>query len=315
MRKIDHLNALRAFEAAARRQSFVAAAEELSVTPAAVGQLVRNLEGALKITLFHRSTAGPSRLVLTDTARAALPKVEMGLACLAEALQTLRGGDRVVKVTLPPAFADKWLLPRLHRFQARHPDIQLQLETDGRLADYRADGVDVGIRYGRGSWHGMKAERLLTDDFFPVCSPALVEGGLASLADLHRYPLLHDVSMQGEARFPTWATWLRDAGSDDVDPTRGTRINDSAAVIQATMAGAGVALGRTSLVEGDLAAGRLVRPFGPAQTPELAYYVVELESETRTAGVDEFLRWLRMEAEPTPSPAINPTVSSLPPDP
>jgi len=297
MRKIDHLNALRAFEAAARRQSFVAAAEELFVTPAAVGQLVRTLEGSLKVTLFHRSTSGPSRLVLTDAARAALPKVETGLAHLAEALQILRGGDRVVKVSLPPAFADKWLLPRLHRFQALHPDVALQLETNGRLADFRADGIDLGIRYGRGSWNGIKAELLLADEFFPVCSAALVSDGLATPSDLKRYPLLHDVSMQGEARFPTWATWLRSANVHDVDATRGTRINDSAAVLQATIAGAGVALGRTTLVEADLAAGRLVRPFGEPETPELAYYLVELEDEPRAAGVEEFVTWLRAEAQ------------------
>jgi LysR family glycine cleavage system transcriptional activator len=298
MRKIDHLNALRAFEAAARRQSFVAAAEELYVTPAAVGQLVRNLEGALKVTLFHRSAAGPSRLVLTDAAVAALPQVQRGLEHLAEALQTLRGGNRIIKVTLPPAFADKWLLPRLHRFQAAHPEIELQLETSGQLADFRADGFDVGIRYGRGTWRDMKAQFLLTDEFFPVCSPALLKGatGLKTIADLGRFSLIHDVSMQGETLFPSWASWLKEANVDGVDHRRGTRINDSAGVLQAAIAGAGVALGRTSLVSADLEAGRLVRPFGDAKQTELAYYAVEPEGETAAQAVMDFIDWLQREA-------------------
>lgn len=298
MRTIDHLNALRAFEAAARHQSFVGAAAELFVTPAAVGQLVRSLEGALNISLFHRAVAGTARLALTDEGRAALPDVEAGLAHMAAALRTLRGRDATVKVSLPPAFADKWLLPRLHRFHDAHPEIELRLETSGHLVDFKAEGIDIGIRYGGGSWRGMKAEYLMSDEFFPVCSPALMKGrsALRTPADLSRHSLIHDVSMPNEGQFPTWATWLRSVGVDTVDARRGTRINDSAAVLQAAIAGAGVALGRTHLVAADLKAGRLVRPFSEAQATELAYYAVVRASQGATPAVTTFVAWLHEES-------------------
>ncbi len=300
MRATDHLNALRAFEAAARHRSFVAAAEELYVTPAAVGQLVRGLESALNVSLFHRASTGPARLELTDEARAVLPDVQAGLDRLSLALQKLRAGpaSEAIKVTLPPAFADKWLLPRLERFQARHPEIVLHLETTGKLVDFKSERVDVGIRYGAGKWHGLKATYLLRDDFFPVCSPALVAGSppLATPDDLRHHTLIHDLSMGAEERFPTWESWLEAAGYGGLQASRGVRINDSAAAIQAAINGAGVALGRTSLVQDDLALGRLVRPFGPSQSCDFSYYMVQPSARTSSIGVDAFLAWLQEEA-------------------
>lgn len=299
MRATDHLNALRAFEAAARHRSFVAAAQELYVTPAAVSQLVRSLESSLDVSLFHRSPSGPSRLELTDEARAVLPDVQAGLEHFAAALRKLRADPEkeLVKVTIPPAFADKWLLPRLERFQARHPDIELHLETSGRLVDFKSERMDVGIRYGSGTWRGLSATLLLRDDFFPVCSPSLSSGPtpLATPKDLQFHTLIHDVSMESE-HFPTWESWLALAGYRELQATRSVRINDSAAVLQAAINGAGVALGRTTLVANDIAQGRLIRPFGPSKTTELAYYVVMPSGHPASRGVEAFAAWLEEEA-------------------
>src|SRR5215470_7524462 len=208
MRAPNHLNALRAFEAAARHRSYVAAAEELNVTPAAVGQLVRGLEEVLGVELFHRSQAGPARLVLTDQARAAIPDLQSGFDRLAMAFERLKAGRaRVsVAVTVPPAFAGKWLLPRVERFAAQHPAFDLVIDTSGRLVDFAAERIDVGIRYGGGRWAGLAATFLLRDAFFPVCSPALLEGAhpLRGPDDLTHHTLIHDRSMAFDDTFPTW---------------------------------------------------------------------------------------------------------------
>jgi LysR family transcriptional regulator, glycine cleavage system transcriptional activator len=296
MRAPNHLNALRAFEAAARHLSYVAAAEELNVTPAAVGQLVRGLEEVLGIELFHRSPGGPARLVLTDQARAALPDLQAGFDRLAIAFEYLKASRprTAINVTVPPAFADKWLLPRVEEFGARHPAYDLRIDTSGRLVDFVADRIDIGIRYGGGRWPGLTATFLLRDAFFPVCAPALLSGAhpLRGPADLRHHALIHDRSMAFESTFPTWLTWLQSAGFADIDCGRGLQINDSAAVIQAAIAGSGVALGRTTLVARDLAEGRLVRPFGDDLTHDFAYYIVHRPQADQAPGVAAFKAWL-----------------------
>jgi LysR family transcriptional regulator, glycine cleavage system transcriptional activator len=296
MRAPNHLNALRAFEAAARHQSYVAAADELNVTPAAVGQLVRGLEEVIGIELFHRSPGGPARLILTDLAQAALPDLRAGFDRLAMAFECLKAGHprTAITVTVPPAFADRWLLPRVDEFVAQHPTYDLRIDTSGRLVDFIADRIDVGIRYGGGRWPGLEATFLLRDAFFPVCAPSLLSGAhpLRGPADLQYHALIHDKSMAFESTFPTWRTWLQSAGCADIDCERGLQINDSAAVIQAAIAGSGVALGRTTLVARDLAEGRLVRPFGDDLAYDFAYYIVHRPQAEETAGVAAFKVWL-----------------------
>lgn len=304
MRAPNHLNALRAFEAAARHLSYVAAADELNVTPAAVGQLVRGLEEVLGLELFHRSQAGQSRLVLTEAGRAALPDLQAGFDRLSTAVERMKAGrSRVaVTVTVPPAFADKWLLARVERFRASYPEYDLRIDTSGRLVDFVAERVDVGIRYGGGRWPGLEATFLLRDEFFPVCSPALLTGEhpLKSADDLKHQALIHDMSMSFESTFPTWRVWLRNSGVTDVDYDRGLQINDSAAVFQAAIAGNGVALGRTTLVARDLAEGRLVRPFGEALAHDFAYYIVHKKKDGGKPAIIAFKEWLLAEAAKDP---------------
>jgi LysR family glycine cleavage system transcriptional activator len=292
---------LRAFEAVARHLSYVAAADELHVTPAAIGQLIRGLEETLDVELFHRAPSGPSRLILTDAARSALPELQAGFDLLSTAVERLKASRSRISftVTVRRAFADRWFLPRVERFQNRHPYYDLRIDTNGRLADFTADRIDAGIRYGAGHWPDLEATFLLRDGFFPVCSPTLLTGShpLNEPADLRFHPLIHDMSMRTVAAFPTWRSWLQKAGYRDiVDCDRGLQINDSAAAIQTAISGNGVALGRTSLVERDLAQGRLVRPFGDAQSCELAYFLVHRKETADAPPVVAFKEWLIAEA-------------------
>jgi LysR family glycine cleavage system transcriptional activator len=290
MRAPDHLNALRAVEAAARHQSFALAAQELNVTPAAVGQLVRRLEESLGVELFHRAQSGPARLVITEAAKAAIPDLQAGFARLSAAMDRLRSARkrRALSVTVPSAFADKWLLHRLEAFKRQHPDCELLIDTSTALVDFASQSVDVGIRYGAGAWPGLAAFAFARDAFFPVCSPALLEGSLPlrTPADLRHHPLIHDTSMASTPAFRTWRDWHLAAELD---------VNDSAAAYRMAMTGNGVALGRTTLVEQDLEDGRLIRPFGPIMDCALAYYVVCRPQDVQDPTIMSFCDWLIAE--------------------
>ncbi len=214
---------------------------------------------------------------MTEEAHAVLPDLQAGFDRLSIAFERLKASRRtswLLHLTVPPAFADKWLLPRVERFTASHPGYELRIDTSGRLVDFTSERMDVGIRYGNGRWPGLEATFLLRDAFFPVCSPSLLEGAhpLCSPEDLRHHTLIHDRSMALESTFPTWRSWLTAAGFPNINCERGLQINDSAAAYQAAINGGGVALGRTTLVAHDLAAGRLVRPFGDALDYEFGYF-------------------------------------------
>lgn len=301
MKPPSHLNALRAFEASARHQSFSAAAAELNVTPAAVGQLVRSLEEWLGMPLFVRSTSGRARLVATEAALRALPEIRAGFDKLSLGLERLKEGKAsgVLTVTVSPAFAAKWLLPRFERFQATCPDTDVRLETSLKLVDFVAQRVDIGVRYGTGTWRGVTAEKLMEEEIYPVCSPEFLRRNqfLHKPSDLERVTLIHDLSMDGHAGFPTWDRWLQEVGVTGVATSRGMKINNSAAVLQAAIEGRGVALARSVMAHDDLAAGRLVRLFPEIRfVSELAYYVVYRPECASLPRLIAFRDWLRHEA-------------------
>ncbi|MBB3060322.1 transcriptional regulator GcvA [Microbulbifer rhizosphaerae] len=301
MKSPVHLNALRAFEASARHQSFSAASAELNVTPAAVGQLVRTLEEWLGTPLFHRATSGRVRLLPTETAERALPDIRAGFDRLALGLERLKEGSAsgVLTVTVSPAFAAKWLLPRLDSFQVAWPDTDVRLDTSLKPVDFVAQGIDIGVRYGVGSWPGLMAEKLMEEEVYPVCSPKLLREHrrLQKPNDLARETLIHDLSMDGQAGFPTWDAWLGKAGVTEVATARGMKINNSAAVLQAAIEGQGVALARSVMAHDDLATERLVRPF-PEITfaSPLAYYVVYRAECSSLPKLVAFRDWLLKEA-------------------
>ena len=297
----NHLNALRAFEASARHKSFAAAAEELHVTPAAVGQLVRGLEEWLGDSLFHRANSGKTRLIPTELAEQALPDIRAGFEKLSLGVERLKDGTRrsVLTVTVSPAFAAKWLLPRLHRFQAAWPDIDVHLDTNHKPVDFSRERVDIGVRYGPGKWKGVVAQELMHEEVYPVCSPQLLRDPerLKTPAALLDETLIHDLSMEGHDGFPSWNGWFKRAGLTDADSSRGLQINNSAAVLQAAIDGQGIALARGVMVHDDLVSGRLIRLFdGVMCASSLAYYVIHRPEVTHVAKVQAFREWLLEEA-------------------
>lgn len=297
MKSPVHLNALRAFEASARHQSFSAAAVELNVTPAAVGQLVRTLEEWLGTPLFHRTSSGKVRLVATETAERALPDIRAGFDRLTLGLERLREGatSGVLTVTVSPAFAAKWLLPRIESFHAAWSDTDVRLDTSLKPVDFAVQRVDIGVRYGPGNWPGLMAEKLMEEEIYPVCSPSLLLDNrrLQAPNDLSRETLIHDLSMDSHSGFPTWDTWLQKAGVTDVATVRGMKINNSAAVLQAAIDGQGVALARSVMARDDLAAGRLVRLFPQIEfASALAYYVVYRPECASLPRLQAFRDWL-----------------------
>jgi LysR family glycine cleavage system transcriptional activator len=296
-----HLNALRAFESSARHQSFSAAAAELHVTPAAVGQLVRSLETWLGAPLFHRSSSGRARLVATEAAQRALPDIRAGFDRLSLGLERLKeiSTNGVLTVTVSPAFAAKWLLPRIDRFQATWPDTDVRLDTSLKLLDFVAQGIDIGVRYGAGDWPGLVTEKLMDEEAYPVCSPGLLrqERRLREPVDLGKETLIHDLSMDSHEGFASWDAWLEKAEVKAITTKRGLRINNSAAVLQAAIDGHGVALARSVMARDDLAAGRLVRLFPEIEfTSALAYYVVYRAECASLPKLAAFRDWLISEA-------------------
>lgn len=297
IRRLPPLNALRAFEAAARHGSFARAADELAVTPAAVSQQIRLLEGDLGLDLFLRLPRG---LVVTEAAKRALPELGKGFAHLARAVEDVRGGSLKgpLVISVIPSFATLWLVPRLGPFVTAYPDIEVTVRAEMRNVDFTREDVDLGIRYGKGVYPGLDTRLLLTEEVFPVCAPSLLSGPkpLRRIDDLRHHVLLHDRQLSGEEPSLYWRHWLRDAGVSGFDGDRGPGFTDSTMLMEATRNGMGIALGRSALAADDLATGHLVRPFTLSRPADYAYYVVVPEGHAANPRVRVFLEWLQEEA-------------------
>lgn len=293
-RRLPPLTTLPSFEAAARHLSFSKAAEELHVTHGAVSRAIRHLEDRLGVRLFVRETRA---VRLTPVGAAYAADVREALDHLAGATIAATGQQTsgVLNVSTLDSFAAKWLVPRLFRFRRLHGDIDVRLSTTEKLANFVSDGLDIGIRYGRGRYPDLKAELLLEEDVSPVCSPKLLEAPhpLRTPADLKHHTLIHDDF------HIDWAVWLRTAGVEGVDPYRGPTFYSSGHAVQAAIMGDGVALGRSALVADDLAAGRLVQPFSFHLPAGQAYYVVYPPRALQRYKVKAFRDWLVAEAEST----------------
>ena len=295
-RRLPPLNALRAFEAAARHLNFSRAADELSVTPGAVSQQIQNLEDYIGASLFKRTPRG---LLLTDGAQTALPALREAFYRLAEAASLLTAAvdGRRLTLTAPPSFAAKWLVPRLGRFEQAHPQVDVWLSADMDLVDFAGGDIDLAVRYGAGAYPGLETQRLMQETVIPVTSPETAAANpLNAPSDLARYVLLHDGSPDADESCPDWQMWLAARGIKGVDGSRGPRFNQSSLVIEAAMAGRGVALAKRALAQDDLDAGRLVAPMAISTNVDFAYYVVHPKAKARLPQVKAFVAWLLAEA-------------------
>lgn len=296
-----YLNALKAFEASARNKSFSAAARELNVTPAAVGQLVRGLEDHLGIILFHRQSGGKNRLVPTALAESVLPEIRAGFDKLSVGLEKLKRGNstNILTVTVSPAFAAKWLLPKIDKFQSLFPEIAVRLDTNLRPIDFIENGIDIGVRYGEGHWEGLEAIKLMEEDIFPVCSPTfLANKSDLSINTILQATLIHDLTMEAHKSFPTWTKWLEYVGLENSGIKSGLQINNSASVLQAALDGQGIALARSVMAKEDIKAGRLIHLFEHVEYKSpLAYYIVYRPECLNMSKILEFKKWLIIEAK------------------
>lgn len=287
LRQLPALNALKAFEAAARHESFSRAADELFVTHGAVSHQIRALEAELGVALFARDG---KRVRLTDTGRRYAGQVRDALTQLARATTEIRSGDRGRRlvVTLLSSFAARWITPRIGRFIEAHPQWDLELQSTNALADFARDDIDVAIRFGYGHYPGLHAELLLDEIFFPACSPHFRDGNLPQTPrDLANLPLLRSDD-------ELWRPWFDAAGLEDLpEPKRGVLYHDSSNLLQAAMDGQGIALVRRSLAMHEIAAGRLVRLFKEIDGPSpWRYYFICPPQLLQTARVKAFHDWV-----------------------
>jgi len=301
MTRLPPLNALRAFEAAQRHMSFQKAAKELFVTPAALSYQIRQLEEHLGTKLFNRLNRA---VELTPEGRMIAQGVEDSFNLMRRTLTRLerRKDSNVLVISAGPAFTSKWLAPRLYRFLARWPDIDVRISATLKKADITAGDVDIGLRFGHGIYEGCTSVKLQEECVTPMCAPQLLEGpnALKTPRDLAHHMLIHDDThiQSGMFELPGWKTWVEAAGvSDVVNVEKGAHFDIADHALDAAIAGAGVVLGRTVLADGDIKAGRLVTPFDLRLKGEYAFYVVVSQARENETNIKRFSDWVQEEAQ------------------
>lgn len=291
------LNALRAFEAIARHLSFSRAAEELNVTPAALSHQVAGLEAFLGERLFHRNARSIS---LTPAGEILYPGLSAAFVQIRQSVDRLTDtfDGQVLVVSAPPGFTAKWLTPRLHRFLADHPDLDVRISATLALASFAGDGVDVAIRNANGAPSGLWSRRFLEIETLPVASPRLIEqhGPLETPADLVRFPIIHDDSLSRMFNLPTWSDWLKAAGAEGLDLGRGLHFSSADHALEAALEGVGVLLAPKVLAIDDVRIGRLVMPFPLALPSTRAFYLVCPEGHEGRPKIAAFCAWILDEA-------------------
>jgi LysR family glycine cleavage system transcriptional activator len=299
MKRYPPLNALRAFEATARLGSYTGAAAELGVTSAAVGQQVRNLETLAGTTLFHR---GGSGVTATDAARRALPQIQQGLSLLGRGYDSLRPAPsgKKLSISVPPTFAMRWLVPRLHRFYNRYPAIELRFDTSMSYADLEQGDVDLAIRFGNGRYPRLRREHLLDEWVIPVAAPIICQSGPKFDAPSN-VPL---INLKGETADPTWPDWTDWAKLTNQDLSgfkMGPNFTQSAMAVQAVLEGQGIALCGIVFTIDEIMVDRLKTPFGPESAIKtvFGYDVVFAAAKADQQPLVQFRRWVNEEAKIT----------------
>lgn len=310
LRRLPPLNALRAFEAAARHASFKSAADELAVTPAAVSQQIRALEDDLRVPLFNR---GARSVALTRDGRRLQSGLTEAFMKMRVAVEAVRAPEsEVLSITCSGPLATKCLAPRLSRFHDVHPDISVQIDASFDLEPLTATGPHIALRFGNPPDRNLHAVWLATEMLVPMVSPELAERlALNTPEDIQRAPLIHDESLTTWFQnIPSWADWFASVGLDPAGANRGTRFSSYGdQAIDAAVGGSGVLLGQVGLAANDLQAGRLICPFGPSIELDLNYYAVCEAGAEGTPAIAGFLDWIKQEAERSNS--IRPEATSL----
>ena len=291
--RLPPLNALRAFEAAGRHQSFTHAAEELHVTQGAVSRHVKLLEDYLGVALFRRLARG---LELTEQGRSFLPEVSDSFRRLAAAAKTVAAEDHDLRVIAPPSVAIRWLVPRIHRFQARYPDIRVRMSTEL----YNYDGLlrgdfDLGLDcYEIERPEAFDSILIMREALTPVCAPSLVDGPdpLREPNDLRHHVLLHPTEDHRD-----WRRWLDFAGADQVDPTQGQSFGTLDLAVRAAASGLGVAIGDLGLIRPELESGQVVAPFDEILRKDTGYLLIALKGRFDEPKIAAFRDWLLEEAD------------------
>jgi DNA-binding transcriptional LysR family regulator len=300
------LKALPAFEISADRLSFSAAADQLRLTHGAISRQIRTLEEQLGVPLFRRFNR---RIELTEAGAAFLPSVRQALQLLetasAQVVDQTKSGPLVISCLA--TFMMRWLIPRLYRFNAAHPDIEVRLSASHAPVDFEAGGIDVAIRLGRAPWpRGCLGQPFLADRIGPVLSPTLLERPLRRPSDLKKLPLLH-----AETRPRAWQHWLKATRTQGPDPATGTRLEHTYFLLEAAASGLGVAIGSLALVEQDLQAGRLVAPFGFIPDRNAYCLLRPAGQPAKGAQTTAFVDWVRKEA-PRPAASMRQGRVSMP---
>lgn len=297
MARLPPLNALRAFESAGRHLSFTRAADELAVTPTAISHQIRLLEDTLGVKLFRRL---PRRLLLTDAGQELLVGAKDAFARLGAAVERVAGGGLRGGLTISSTvtFAWRWLVPRLQRFQASFPEIDLRLDASQRAVDFRREGVDAAIRYGRGNWPELYAVKLFEERLTVLLSRELLASGLPvkEPRDILRYPLLRDGAVNDE----DWAAWLALAGVNRRDARSGGAFDSSQMAVQAALGGAGAALVMPAFFAEELASGKLVQPFDLTIDSGKSHWFVCPEGMETQGKVMAFRDWIQAELKREP---------------
>lgn len=305
MRLIPGTRALRTLEAAGRHLNFTRAADELGLTPAAVSYQIKEIEDQLGVVLFVRNGRSvrmtEAGVLLCEAAADALALVGRAAA----RARKLSRGTALLKVTVSPEFAAKWLMRKVEGFRKRHPDIELRFDISSGVRDFELDDIDVAIRFGTGKYPGLASNRLFDNVIVAVCSPRLLAEGppLRSPRDLTNHTLVHiEWSRQG-VTWPNWRMWMAAAGVEDFDDSRTVVFGTSSDAIQAALDGTAVALADFAMVANDLSQGRLVRPFdlGIRVPSEFAYFLVYPLETAADPRIVAFRDWLIEEAAKPPS--------------
>ncbi len=293
MKSLPPLNALRAFEAAARHLSFSLAARELHVTPGAISQQIKGLEQYLDMPLFKRMNR---MITLTEAGLTLQPELNRAFRLMQQGVEAIKiqQEQTPLMITAPPSFVAKWLIPRLTDFNQQHPDIDVRIDSSTRLVDFEQENIDVGIRFSLTDDPQLDSTHLMSLDVIPVCSPQLLstQPGLVTPQDLKHQTLLHyDIGMRGQS-WPDWEMWLKTMDIEGVDTAHGIYFNQPDMLIQAAIEGQGVALVATVFADTDIRNGRLVQPFDLKMPIHFSYYLVSSRINAHKKKVQAFKQWI-----------------------